>query len=261
MQITRPVRFYRAVPTSSPHGLVTEPWDLDLEKTAFVSLHCWNVGCPGGPPVPEAYWVDMGSPQNHAVGWCIITEEIVPTLAAARRIGMPVVHVQPERIGDRYPQLQPPQPARPQTSPSRPSPISDHYARRASRVHGEGYMEWEGWQDLDFAAPVRPLDTETVVVTTEQWDDWLRARGINTLIYVGFCTNLCILDAPGGMRLMAPLGYRCILLREATLAVEFPETLEQRLQTQASLRHIEGWVGYTASSKDFLQACETIGRS
>ena len=133
-------------------------------------------------------------------------------------------------------------------------PISDHYSRRANRVHGEGFNEWEGWKDLDFAEPLRPLENETVVVTTAQWDAWLREKGIDTLIYVGFCTNLCILDAPGGMRLMAPLGYRCIILREATLAVEFPDTLEQRLNTEVSLRFIEAWVGYTASNQDFLKA-------
>jgi len=181
---------------------------------------------------------------------------------------MPLVHVQPESIGAKYTHLQPPLPERPRTqaadipSPApRRGPMSDHNARRASRVHGEGYMEWEGWKHLDFAAPARPLDGETLVVTTEQWDDWLRGRGIDTLIYVGFCTNLCILDAPGGMRLMCALGYRCVILREATLAVEFPETLEQRLQTEASLRHIEAWVGYTASSRDFLRACEGVRES
>jgi nicotinamidase-related amidase len=271
MQITMPVRFYRGVPSRTPDGLVTEDWDLDFAKTAFVSLHAWNVGCPGGPPVPEDFFVDMGSPQNHEVGWCIINEEIVPALAAARNAGMTVVHVQSESIGKKYPHLMPPMPdQRPTTNDQRPDakipmpnerrrgPISDHYSRRASRVHGEGYMDWEGWKALDFAQILRPLDNETVVISTEQWDDWLREKGIDTLLYVGFCTNLCILDAPGGMRQMAPLGYRCIILREATLAVEFPDTLEQRLQTQASLRFIEGWVGYTASNRDFLRACERV---
>jgi nicotinamidase-related amidase len=265
------VRFYRAVPSRNPDGTITETWDLDFAKTAFVSLHGWNVGCPGGPPVPEEFWVDMGSPQNHEVGWCVITEEIVPALAAARKAGMTVMHVQSESIGQKYPHLMPPMPderrritdpqpdaAIPTQNERRRQPISDHYSRRASRVHGEGFMDWAGWKDLDFARPLRPHENETVVISTEQWDDWLREKGIDTLIYVGFCTNLCILDAPGGMRLMAPLGYRCILLREATLAVEFPETLEQRLQTQASLRHIEAWVGYTASNRDFLRACEAV---
>jgi nicotinamidase-related amidase len=270
MQITLPVRFFRAVPSRTPDGYITETWNLDLSKTAFVSLHAWNVGCPGGPPVPEEYWVDMGSPQNHEVGWRIITGEIVPALAAARRTGMNIVHVQSESIGRKYPHLMPPMPEErraavdgppdakiPTLEARRRMPISDHYSQRASRVHGEGFMNWDGWKDLDFAEPLRPLPNETVVISTEQWDDWLREKGIDTLIYVGFCTNLCILDAPGGMRLMAPLGYRCVILREATLAVEFPETLEQRLQTQASLRHIEAWVGYTAASQDFLRACES----
>jgi nicotinamidase-related amidase len=244
---------------------VTETWDIDLAKTCFVSLHAWNVGCPGGPPVPEDYWVDMGSPENHRVGWGIIVEEIVPALAAARKIGMTVVHVQSESIGNRYPHLQPPRPEQqaeqkkaadiPTPNARHRGPISDHYSRRASRVHGEGFMEWEGWKELDFAIPLRPLENETVVVSTAQWDDWLREQGIDTLLYVGFCTNLCILDAPGGMRQMAPLGYRCVILREATLAVEFPDTLAERHQTQASLRFIEGWVGYTASNRDFLRAC------
>ncbi len=115
-------------------------------------------------------------------------------------------------------------------------------------------MAWDGWQQLDFAEPLRPCPGEVVVTSTQQWDDWLRQLGIDTLIYVGFCTNLCILDAPGGMRQMAPLGYRCIILREATLAVEFPETLAERLHTQASLNFIEGWVGYTAGNRDFIAA-------
>ena len=112
-------------------------------------------------------------------------------------------------------------------------------------------MEWEGWQQLDVAPPVRPRRGDVMIATTEQFDAWLRGRGITDLLYTGFCTNLCILDAPGGMRLMAPLGYRCVILREATLAVEFPDTLERRLQTQASLRYIEGWVGYTPLHASF----------
>ncbi len=260
MPITLPTRFYRAVPTSNPTGLVEEPWDLDVRRTAFVELHCWNVGCPGGPPVPEDYWVDLGSPQNHEAGWRIIQEAILPSLEAARRLGMPVVHVQPERIGDRYRHIQPPMP--PRSSEPRAespawgwSPISDHQARRASRVHGEGFNDWEGWKQLDIAEPVKPVPGEIMIVATDQFDAWLRERGIDTLIYAGFCTNLCILDSPASMKPMAARGYRCVLLREATMAVEFPETLAERIHTETALRYIECWVGYTASVTDFVKAC------
>lgn len=262
MGLSLPVRYWRAVPSRNPVGHVTEAWDIDPAKVCFVSLHAWNVGCPGGPAVPEEFWVDMGSPQNHEVGWQVIVDEARPALDAARAAGLTVVHVQPENIADRYPERQPPRtdlerheakdPAAPK--PAR-GPISDHASRRAEKVHGEGFGQWAGWKDLDFAAPMAPVGDEPILVADDQWDDWLRARGIDTLIYVGFCTNLCILDAPGGLRRMAPRGYRCILLREATFGVEFPDTLADRTHTNVALRYVEAWVGYTASNRDFLDAC------
>lgn len=256
MAMRLPVRYYCAVPTSRPRGLVTEEWDLDPARTVFVELHGWNVGCPGGPPVPEDYWVDMGSPQNHALGWQVITEHMAPALDAARRAGMTVAHVQPESIGRRYAHLQPAVPAAPAPAPAWGwSPVSAHASERASKVHGRGYMEWEGWKDLDIAAPLKPVDGETMIVTTDQFDAWLRGQGADTLVFTGFCANLCILDSPAAMKAMAGRGYRCVILRETTLAVEFPETIEQRINTQVALRYIEGWVGYTASAADFMRAC------
>lgn len=266
MGLTLPVRFWRAVPSRHPEGHVTEVWDLDPAKVCFVSLHAWNVGCPGGPAVPEEYWVDMGSPQNHDAGWEVIVAEVAPSLEAARKAKLPLVHVQPETIARLYPERQPPRtqterhlaPQIPTQKTSARGPISDHYSQRAQRVHGEGFHDWPGWKDLDFAEPLKPIGEEPILVEDDQWDDWLRARGIDTLIYVGFCTNLCILDAPGGMRRMAPRGYRCVILREATLGVEFPDTLEARTHTEVALRFIEAWVGYTASAADFRRACEAI---
>lgn len=258
-----PVRFWSAVPSRNPVGHVEETWSIDPARVCFVSLHAWNIGCPGGPAVPEDYWVDMGSPQNHDAGWEVIESAVVPALGAARESGLTVVHVQPETIADKYPERQPPRTDREHHAASdipvavsrQRSPISNHASERAERVHGPGFGKWGGWKDLDFAEVLRPVGEEPVLVADDQWDDWLRERGIDTLVYVGFCTNLCILDAPGGMRRMAPRGYRCILLRDATLGVEFPDTLEDRTHTKVALRYIEAWVGYTASTADFVAAC------
>jgi nicotinamidase-related amidase len=258
------VRFYRGVPASNPEGLVTENWTLDLKQTAFVAIHCWNIGAPDGPPVPEEHWVDLGCTQNHELGWCVLVDEIVPALAAARQAGLPIVHIQPEMIGNHYMHLQPPLPERtPQPAPYGWTPISDHASQRANRVHGDGYNDWEGWARLDAPAPLKPRENETMIVATDQFNAWLHSQGITTLIYVGFATNLCVLDAPAGMKPMAALGYRCVMLREATLAVEFPETLAERINTQVALRYIEGWVGYTGSVRDFITGCQAetgVGR-
>lgn len=254
LQIELPVRFYRAVPTSNPDGLIEEKWTLDVSKTAFVELHCWNIGCPGGIPVPEQYWVFDGSPQNHEYMWRALENEVAPSLKAARAVGMPIAHVQGANIADKYMHLQPPMPPV-QPSQSYRKPISDHYSRRQSRVYGEGFMQWSEWSSIDIADPVKPIDGEVVVVATEQFDDWLRSQGIDTLIYTGFTTNLCILDSPAAIKAMASLGYRCVILREATAAIEFPETMETRSHTQNAIRYIEAWWGYSASAADFRQAC------
>ena len=115
-------------------------------------------------------------------------------------------------------------------------------------------MEWDGWQQLDVAPAVRPRPGDTMIATTEQFDAWLRGRGITDLLYTGFCTNLCILDSPAAMKAMAAQGYRCVILREATMAVEFPDTLETLLHTRAALQYIEAWVGYSARAADLRRA-------
>ena len=254
MRIRLPVRFYRAVPTSDPVGLVEEDWALDVGRTAFIELHCWNIGCPGGIPVPEDYWVFEGSPQNHEYMWRAVIEEIAPSMQAARSVSMPVVHVQGEQIGRRYAHLRPPIPSEPAGS-SR-VPISDHMTRRQNRVHGEGYADWPQWANVDIAEPVKPLDGDILVVTTEQFDDWLRGQGIDTLFYTGFSANLCILDSPAAIKAMAALGYRCVILREATTGVEFPDTMQSRSHTLNAIRCIEAWWGYSASGLDFRCACQ-----
>jgi nicotinamidase-related amidase len=287
MIIDLPVRFYRAVPSDQPEGLVEERWSLDSGQTAFVELHCWNVGCPGGPAVPKDYWVFMGSLDNHRRMWPIVRDVIAPAREAARRGGIAVVHVQPESIARRYEHLQPALP-RPgagcsagELEPGRAGeaagfavrlspalldtfpagleagqggPISDNAKRRANRVHGEGYMQWDGWDQLDVAQPLRPRDDETVIVSTAQFQAWASQRHITTLIFTGFCTNLCIVDSPAAMRAMSGLGYRCVILREGTLAVEFPD-MPRTQHTDAALRYIEAWIGYSASTADFMKAC------
>jgi nicotinamidase-related amidase len=295
MKFVLPVRYYCGVPSAQPRGLVTETWELEAERTALVALHCWNVGVPGGPPVPEAFWVFMGSPQNHDRALGIVTQVIAPLLDIARHARLPVIHVQPESVAARYPEIWvDPTPLPPPRHGEGELPVSDRSplsaagrraptrfgagglsapawgargvgssrspggpSRRANAVHGEGYMQWEGWKHLDVAAPVRPRAGDVQVATTEGFDRWLQERGITTLLYSGFATNLCILESPAAMKPMRDRGYRCVILREATMAVEFPDTLERLLQTRAALQYIEAWVGYSASVEELEGALRT----
>jgi nicotinamidase-related amidase len=258
MTFDLPVRYYSGAPAADPVGLATESWALDLRRTALIELHCWNIGFPDGPPVPPDYWVFMGSVQNHERMVPIVRDVIAPLLAAGRRAGLPVVHVQSESIAARYPELQPPYPpGAPLRRPPAP-PVTDDLLRRTERVHGPGYREWDGWEKSDVASPVRPQPGDTMIAATDQFDAWLRERGIETLLFTGFCANLCILDSPAAMKAMRDRGYRCVLLREATLACEFPDTLETLALTRAAIRYVEAWVGYSASAGDLMQALRDL---
>jgi len=198
----------------------------------------------------------MGFPETHRLMWRIVKECIKPAIEAARKAGMTVIHVQPERIAVKYPEN------RVIVKRVEPNPLngagSQFNLRRSQLTHGTGYADWEGWLHLDICNLLKPRRNEPVIVSTREMDEFCKERGISNLIYTGFATNLCILDSPASMKEMRKLGYRCIILRECTLAVEHHDTIKERLNTRVALRYIETWVGYSASLKDFLNALQNL---
>ena len=79
---------------------------------------------------------------------------------------------------------------------------------------------------------------------------------IDTLFYVGFMANVCLVNVPGAMKEMAgKFGYWCVVLREGTTAYEHADTYEGNWMTFAAIRQIEAGIGYSASSEDFIAAC------
>jgi nicotinamidase-related amidase len=252
--IRLPVRFFVGAPASDPPGLVTEDWTLAVARAVFIELHCWNIGVPGGIPAPEEFWIYMGSQENHRRAAEIMATVIAPAMEAARRVNMPIVHVQPEVVARRYPNLRARRPLEPVSSFVTAPRVENHATRRADRVHGRGYHAWAGWEQLDVAPPVAPRPRDVMVSDTQEFHAWLAAHGKDVLFYTGFGADLSLLDAAGGMRAMSRLGYRCVLLREGTMAVEYHDQ-EPHLHTQAAIRHVEAFIGYTASAADFSRAC------
>ena len=89
--------------------------------------------------------------------------------------------------------------------------------------------------------------------------DLARERGIVHLIYAGFATNWCILNRDYGMRAMARRGYNMILLRDATMGVEYADTVETCFTTELSIREVETQIGFSACNEDFFAACRRTG--
>ncbi len=90
--------------------------------------------------------------------------------------------------------------------------------------------------------------------TTARLDEYLQARGVSTIIYTGFATDMCILTSEGGGRPMVTAGYRCILMRDATCGVESPDTFKEKLATRYGIFRFETAVGDSTTWADFQEA-------
>jgi nicotinamidase-related amidase len=259
-------RYYRTIPIDSA-GYAEEALDLDAAQTAFVSLHCWDIGCPGGPPIDPDFCVGMGHRVSLEEAYRIMRDYIRPAMDAARAAGLAVYHVQAESIAALYPQwytrdVDPP----PRPSPSAaagtnepvPEAIPGHRDAILFRSHGQEYMTRSGLAHMDIAEVVAAQADEPVAHQSSQFDRMLRRQGIVNLIYTGFATDMCILNAPGGIGPMFSLGYRVMLMREATLGVECPDTIDERIATRWGMRFIETHWGDTIGFGEFMAECARL---
>ncbi|MBC7288222.1 MAG: cysteine hydrolase family protein [Armatimonadetes bacterium] len=250
-------RFYRTVPLSQM-GYELEEVCLDEKRTALVVMHCWDIGCEGGQPLDERFWVGMGSREATAEAARIMRDVIRPLMDEARAAGVTVCHVESADIAARYPaalaDAEPVQPS--DTADWEPSVVPGWRDRIVARSHGQGYATNPPYAGKDRALVVAPLPGEPFVFQTRQMHRVLRRLGVENLIYTGFAADMCILRAQGGIEHMAPYGYRIFLVRDATLGIEFPDTIDQRLATQWAIRYFETHYGNTVLASDLYIALQ-----
>lgn len=85
----------------------------------------------------------------------------------------------------------------------------------------------------------------------------LRARHIDTILYMGVHANMCILNRTFGIRQMTRWGMRCILIRDLTDAMYNPASrpyVSHAQGTEMVIEFIERYWAPTATSTDLLSA-------
>ena len=244
-------RYYRALPIDDP-GLEETRFELAVERTALIGMHGWNIGCPDGPPVDVRFCVGMGWPQATAEAYRIMVEVMRPAMDLARKAGLPLCHVETDWMDAQYPDI--PSHRDPQAGPQ----LTAQQQAMLDRAHGVDYMTGSPLAHMRRAEIIAPQGDEPLVFYSDVLDEYLKARRIDTLIYMGFATDMCILAAEGGARPMLAKGYRCILMRDATVGVETPESFPQRLATRYATHLFEWSVGYSTTSADFQQALAAL---
>ena len=243
-------RYYRALPIDEP-GLETVGLDIEVGRTALVGMHGWNIGCPDGPPIDKHFCVGLGWPQSTIEAGRIMTEIMRPAMDRARSVNLSVCHVETDWMDAQYPGIV----SRRKTyvEPER----TDQEQAMLDRAHGKNYMKDSPLAHMCRAEIIAPKDDEQIFFYSDVLDKYLRDRDIDTLIYMGFATDMCILNAEGGARPMLSKGYRCILMRDATVGVETPESFPHRLATRYATHLFEWSVGYSTTSVDFAAALTT----
>ena len=243
-------RYYRALPTDRP-GYEEVILSLPLKKTALVGMHCWNIGCLDGPSVDTDFCVGMGWPQATREAARIMAKVIRPAMDLARSIDMPVCHVETDWMDRQYPHVE-------SRRSGDSSPIHPRQREMLERAHGVDYMERSPLTQMRRAEIVSPVGDEPLMFYSDVLDEYLRERGVDTLIYMGFATDMCLLGAEGGARPMLARGYRCIVMRDATVGVESPDTFPQRLATNYGLHIFEWTLGYGCTFAQFVQAVDEM---
>lgn len=118
--------------------------------------------------------------------------------------------------------------------------------------------------DIDdaYSAKVHPelekLATQGVVniifhqsTNSDLFSQWLRGMSIDTLIYSGFASNMCLIGRDLGMIPMQIKGFRLFFVPEASAAVEFAESWNDGQIHKSTTIIISQWVGEIIRLKDF----------
>ena len=215
---------------------------LPVEQTALVLVDTWD---------------------NHFIeSWLeraerVTREAVVPVLHAGREAGLTIVHAPSPKVTPAYPEHMKRHKA---ALPGAPSdwPPSEFRQRQGEYADFRGpRAQPPGIPDIEIGMSphIDVRDEDFLLETGLQLHELCRERGILQLIYAGFATNWCILNRDYGMRSMARYGYNLILLRDATMGVEYPDTVDECLATEMAIREVETQLGFTAANVDYLAAC------
>lgn len=220
-----------------------EDLHLNIDETVYLVVDVYGEGYDEGDPIPTR-------PALITKGMFLREKEVIhkkirPAIDAARNVGLTVIYVENSFL----PNL---------------AEEKGEFGKWCRRHHGYDFQDEFDPQGTTarYSKIIEPLPTDYVVQKraydgfyNSQLDYLLRNLGIKNLICVGFAANICLFFTMYGGFVR---NYKIILIRDCTLAVEYPETEEELLETKWAIRYVERWMGYSINAKDFVEACKKV---
>jgi nicotinamidase-related amidase len=236
-------RYYRLYPATNPLGEIEEPLELAVDETVFLLIDVYGLAyeldVAPDPNLPSFYVPGPGDMNAE-----IVQQRIVPAKAKAKEAGLKVVYV---------------------TNYLSPGLTEDSEWRNMS-IRTCGVDVLEAWQPptpiLEHAEIIAPQPGEPVVQKQlysgffeTHLDSLLRSYRARNLVVVGFDAQICLATTVTEAMYR---NYRVVALRDAIRTKEYPETEEGGWANFMAIRFIESNVGYTATTADFMRACDDL---
>ena len=254
-------RFYRLYPSTGYLGYDYEEYEAEFGRSAFLVIDVYGLGFHPDDPVPAYSQSGHGSAERPALAWLksseheerIIKTALFPALNAARDIKLPVIYLNNSapKIGLAH------------------SEFSKVLKRQLNTDMEHMFTEDDvdpkeyhfGKSDhVKISKLLTPRENEYFIrkhvysgFVGTRLDLLLRYLDVKNLFVVGFSADACLMTT-----IIDALwrNYKVILLRDCTLANDFPEEQAELLGTQRMVKMMESLYCVSMSSQEFIEASQ-----
>lgn len=256
-------RFYRLFPSEEYLGYGYEEYDADVERTAFLVVDVYGLGLHPDDPLPSYKTDNHMDGARPALAWIgsanheeqIIHSSLLPALNAARAIGLPVIYLN--------------------NSAPRIALGESEFGKLLKRQLNTDMETMFAEDDIDskeyhygrsdhvkISKLLYPKKGDYFIrkhvysgFVGTRLDLLLRHLNIKNLITVGFSADACLMTT-----IIDALwhDYKVVLLRDCTLANDFPEEQAELLGTKRMIKMLESLYCVSISSKEFIDATSQV---
>ena len=169
-------------------------------------------------------WVDMASKQMNEYYWKILELRILPIVERALARGHPIIVLT-----------------------NNPSWI--RHTKSTVKYNTKIHPELQTLADNGKVSLLYHQDFDD-----ESFAAYLRSQGIDTMIYTGFASNMCVIGRRMGMIPMTHKGFKMFFIPDASAAVEHAETWQDQSIHKATTKIISQWIAEIIDYDEFMEA-------
>jgi len=260
-QIHLKTRFYRLFPSTGYLGYGYEDYDADFDRSAFLVIDVYGLGFHPDDPLPAFSKDGHGAAERPALAWLdsskhedhIIKTALLPALTAAREIDLPIIYLNNSapKIGLRHSEFG--KVLKRQLNTDMEHMFAEDDIDPKEYHYGDS-------DHVKISKLLTPRENEYFIrkhvysgFVGTRLDVLLRYLDIKNLFVVGFSADACLMTT-----IIDALwrNYKSILLRDCTLANDFPEEQAELLGTQRMVKMMESLYCVSVTSQEFVQAAK-----